>query len=101
MKRNRAPSPATRATLGCLLDAAQGLHGYEISRRTGIQAGTLYPMLIRLADQGLLTAQWIASEVPGRPPRHLYALTETGRAVARQLASEAQGAGTLDQWVRS
>jgi DNA-binding PadR family transcriptional regulator len=51
--------------------------GYELSKRLGIGAGTLYPALIRLSEDGLLEHRWEPS--PGRPPRHLYRLTAAGR----------------------
>ncbi len=94
MTRFRAPSAATRYALTCLLEAPAGMHGYDISRATGIKAGTLYPMLIRLAEQGHLEAAWQSAPENGRPPRHIYSLTETGRAFAWQLAREAARAAT-------
>lgn len=90
----RAPSAATRHALTYLLEAPAGLHGYDISRATGIKAGTLYPMLIRLAEQGHLDATWQPAPENGRPPRHIYSLTEAGRAFARQLVRDASRAAT-------
>ncbi len=58
-------------------------HGYELLKKTGLLSGTLYPLLIRLCDQGLLEAQWREPEKPGKPPRHVYRLTQTGLAFAR------------------
>ena len=58
-------------------------HGYELCRQGGIKSGTLYPMLIRLEEQGYLEAVWQAAAEPGRPPRHAYRLTAEGRALAR------------------
>ena len=45
-------------------------HGYELSKRTGVKAGTLYPLLIRLCEQGVLEATWGEADQAGRPPRH-------------------------------
>lgn len=53
--------------------------------RTGIASGTLYPMLIRLCDQGNLEARWVPSPHEGRPPRHAYRLTPSGLALARNI----------------
>ena len=50
-------------------------HGYDIARETGLKSGTLYPILIRLADRGLLEACWEDEQPAGRPRRHLYRLT--------------------------
>lgn len=63
-------------------------YGYELMERTGIAAGTLYPMLIRLCDQGKLEARWIASPHEGRPPRHAYRLTSSGLALARAVGTD-------------
>lgn len=45
--------------------------------------GTLYPILTRLKNQGLLTYRW--EESPQGPPRKYYALTPEGREALRQL----------------
>jgi PadR family transcriptional regulator, regulatory protein PadR len=45
-------------TLAVLADLcatpSQWRHGYGIARDTGLKSGTLYPVLIRLADRGLV-----------------------------------------------
>jgi PadR family transcriptional regulator PadR len=61
-------------------------YGYELSKQTGLKSGTLYPLLIRLHDQGLLEAQWLEPERPGKPPRHGYKLTPDGLAFTREIA---------------
>jgi PadR family transcriptional regulator PadR len=58
-------------------------YGYELSKQTGLKSGTLYPLLIRLSDQGLLESTWQEPERPGKPPRHAYKLTASGLAFAR------------------
>ncbi len=57
-------------------------YGYDISRNTGLKSGTLYPILIRLADRSLLDTALETVE-PGRPPRHMYKLTTDGLRYAR------------------
>lgn len=47
--------------------------------------GTLYPLLTRLKNNGLLTYNWVES-VSG-PPRKYYTLSDEGRAVLTQLDS--------------
>ncbi|MFT3811400.1 MAG: helix-turn-helix transcriptional regulator [Micropepsaceae bacterium] len=59
-------------------------HGYDLCRRAGIKSGTLYPLLMRLEGQGHLEAEWQAPPEPGRPPRHAYRLTASGRQLARE-----------------
>jgi PadR family transcriptional regulator, regulatory protein PadR len=58
-------------------------YGYDISRDTGLKSGTLYPILMRLADRALLETRWETTEA-GKPPRHMYRLTPTGLQLARQ-----------------
>jgi DNA-binding PadR family transcriptional regulator len=61
-------------------------HGYELAKQTGLKSGTLYPILIRLAERGLVEAQWENEQPQGRPRRHLYRLTAAGRATADAVA---------------
>ncbi len=61
-------------------------YGYELSKETGLKSGTLYPLLIRLSDQGLLESRWQEPERPGKPARHAYKLTAGGLALAREIA---------------
>ena len=84
MVRNRTLSAPARSVLAMMAEAGgRWLHGYDISRRAGVKAGTLYPLLIRLEEQGYLEAEWQASSERGRPPRHAYRLTSAGLALAR------------------
>jgi PadR family transcriptional regulator, regulatory protein PadR len=76
-------SPQTLSVLAALSDRpSEWHHGYEVAKETGLKSGTLYPILIRLADRGLLEAEWQDEPAPGRPRRHLYRLTAAGLAVA-------------------
>lgn len=88
MQRNRPPSEQTTTVLLALAeDPTAWRHGYDLCQQTGLKAGTLYPILIRLADRGWLETEW-ESEIPvGRPPRHLYRLTETGLEQVSELAA--------------
>ena len=45
--------------------------------------GTLYPLLTRQKNQGLLTYRW--EETPQGPPRKYYSLTEQGRDYLKEL----------------
>lgn len=45
--------------------------------------GTLYPLLTRLKNSGLLSYQWIESTQG--PPRKYYRLTEAGEAFLKEL----------------
>lgn len=79
----RAPSVATIRLLAALREQPQAYrHGYELMKTTGLESGTLYPILARLHDRGLLQAEWRPASEDGRPPRHAYRLTKTGLAYA-------------------
>jgi DNA-binding PadR family transcriptional regulator len=69
-------------------DATQWRYGYDIARETGLASGTLYPILGRLADRGLLETRWEDDPPEGRPRRHLYRLTALGAVRAVELARE-------------
>ena len=86
MKRQRGLSRQAKKALSCLYKTApQGRYGYDISKETGLKSGTLYPILMRLADAGYLSSQWSPSDLAGRPPRRLYCLTVEGKALAKSL----------------
>lgn len=93
MKRNRSLSEPARRLLSILAGAGDGwCHGYELCQRAGIRSGTLYPLLIRLEAQGHLESEWQAPLEAGRPPRHAYRLTVTGRLLAKNSPPlEAEG----------
>jgi PadR family transcriptional regulator PadR len=61
-------------------DPTRWRYGYDLGHEVDLKSGSLYPILVRLADRGLLEASWEPS-VQGKPPRHLYRLTTAGMAV--------------------
>ena len=78
-------SRQTLALLAALMERPRTWqHGYELSKETGLKSGTLYPILIRLSEQGLINSRWKDAERPGRPPRHVYRLTAGGLVRARE-----------------
>jgi PadR family transcriptional regulator PadR len=78
------PRPLIVAHLLLLL-AEQPRHGYELaeSLRTsefeGITTSTVYRELAKLQENGLVQSFWQSSQARG-PARHMYELTECGRA---------------------
>jgi PadR family transcriptional regulator len=54
--------------------------GYELSKQLRIGPGTLYPALMRLAEDGYLEQRW---DTEGAKPRHLYRLAPDGLEFAR------------------
>ena len=62
-------------------------YGYSLrqalaERGMPIEEGTLYPLLRRLEEQGLLTSEW---RIEDGPPRRYYALSADGRALFKTL----------------
>jgi PadR family transcriptional regulator, regulatory protein PadR len=82
-------TPQTRSVLAAFAaDPADWLHGYLLAKQTGLRSGTLYPILIRLADRRLIEARWEDEQPAGRPRRHMYRLTTEGLAAARTALPE-------------
>ena len=76
------------------LDVLGPLHGYGIARRIGqisgdllsVNQGTLYPVLLKLEQEGSIASAWGTSENNRRA--RFYRLTPAGR---RHLRVEARG----------
>jgi PadR family transcriptional regulator len=75
------------------LDVLGPLHGYGIARRIeqisgdllAVNQGTLYPVLLKLEQEGAIASEWGASENNRRA--RFYRLTRIGR---KQLQDEAR-----------
>ena len=81
-------SPQTALVLAEFLsDEQEWRYGYDISRNTGLKSGTLYPILMRLAEHRMLKTSWETAET-GHPPRHMYKLTKDGLRYAREMVRE-------------
>ncbi|HZO57802.1 MAG TPA: PadR family transcriptional regulator [Bryobacteraceae bacterium] len=95
--RNRDKADVLQGTLILLvlrtLEALGPLHGYGLARRIEqiskdmlqLNQGTLYPALLRMEQEGWITAKWGASE-KNRKAR-FYSITPSGR---RRLAKETE-----------
>ena len=76
----------------CVLSvlARKDCYGYElvdeISKRIDIAEGTIYPLLHRLKDEGLVTTY--LQESGEGPPRKYYRLTESGRTKEQEQRDE-------------
>jgi PadR family transcriptional regulator PadR len=85
----RRASPQTASVLGALArEPLAWRYGYELGKEVDLAAGTLYPILMRLCERGLLEAIWEADPPVGRPRRHMYRITAAGE----RAAGEAQAA---------
>lgn len=76
------------------LDVLGPLHGYGIARRIeqisgdllAVNQGTLYPVLLKLEQEGAIASEWGASENNRRA--RFYRLTRAGR---KQLQAQTHG----------
>jgi PadR family transcriptional regulator, regulatory protein PadR len=90
MRRVRKLSPQTIAIVLALAeDAAGWRHGYDLCRRLDLKAGTVYPILMRLAERGQVETAWETDPPSGRPARHLYRLSKAGAELAEELRTAA------------
>ena len=72
---------------------ARPRHGYEIGKliearsggRLTFRIGSLYPVLCRLEDRGLISGRW--AEKPNERRRRFYRLTADGRTVLKRQHS--------------
>ena len=79
MVRSRKLSLQTLSVLNTLANRpSDWLYGLELSKLTGLKSGSLYPILIRLSDRGLLESRWLEPTEQGRPPRHAYRVSAAG-----------------------
>jgi PadR family transcriptional regulator, regulatory protein PadR len=88
MTRVGRPSAHATAVVLALAEQSTGWrYGNELCQRLDLKPGSMYPILVWLADRGLLETTWATDTPAGRLPRHLYRLTGTGRALATDLAA--------------
>jgi DNA-binding PadR family transcriptional regulator len=82
----------TYPTATVLWALAQG-HGYgfAVIDVTGLGAGTVYPILRRLEEEGLVRSSWESArsaQAEGRPARRNYRMTAQGVRVAEAALSQ-------------
>ena len=90
----------TYPTAIVLLAVSRGVrHGFDIMDASGLPSGTVYPILRRLEDAGMLRSKWEAATTArddGRPPRRYYQITGAGsRALNDAIARFPGLLGTL------
>jgi PadR family transcriptional regulator len=81
--------PLERVLRAFLADPAKPRYGYDLMKASGLPSGTLYPMLGRLQEQGLVSSAWEPAAADGRPPRRYYQLTDEGMETGRQELARA------------
>ena len=76
-------APLERVLRAFLDDPTAPRYGYDLMKGAGLTSSTLYPMLGRLEDDGLVTSAWEIPQQDGQRPRKYYRLTGEGIRVAR------------------
>jgi DNA-binding PadR family transcriptional regulator len=86
----------TYSTVLVLEALARGYHyGFDILDATSLPSGTIYPILRRFEDEGLVTSEWEDRDAAlreQRPPRRYYALTSAGKALRAETAKRYRAA---------
>ena len=89
MPRMPNTSRQTVALLEVLLSSSKRWrHVYDLAGATDLKSGTHYPLLMRLADQGLLDSRWETDDKTKRP-RHVYRLSAQGVTLAKTQLRDA------------
>jgi DNA-binding PadR family transcriptional regulator len=88
----RLSRPALKVLHLFMTNSRDELSGSEISKQTGVGAGTLYPMLARFEATGWLRSKWedVEANEVGRPRRRFYTLTGVGYRAAKSALTELQ-----------
>ncbi|MGW6790759.1 PadR family transcriptional regulator [Streptomyces chartreusis] len=76
----------------------EGLYGLELSKRTRLPNGTLFPILERLRQAGWVERYWEQDEIAegeGRPRRRFYRISSKGAVVAPQALAEATATASV------
>jgi len=69
VQRNRPPSAQAISVLRTLAaDPARWRYGYDLVTEVHLKSGSLYPILVRLADRGLLETSWEPGQGSRPPP---------------------------------
>jgi PadR family transcriptional regulator PadR len=72
-------TPSTLEVALALLDSPTSQHyGYELSKKTHLRSGVLYPILQRMYDEGWLSDGWEYPTPKDRPARRYYQITPEG-----------------------
>ena len=91
------PLRVTYPTAIVMLAVSRGVrYGFDIMDASGLQSGTVYPILSRLKAEGLVETKWVEGDAGH--PRKYYWLTSAGRSRATAMARYASGfLGSISQ----
>ncbi|HEX6996539.1 MAG TPA: PadR family transcriptional regulator [Gammaproteobacteria bacterium] len=86
----------TYATVLVLEALARGYrYGFDILAATNLPSGTVYPILRRFENEGIVTSEWEAQSIATRdqrPPRRYYVLTADGKKLLADTADRYRAA---------
>ena len=83
----RITVPFTKVLSTFVSHSKQQYSGADICRQTGLKSGTVYPMLLKMAENGWLKDEWekVDPKKVGRPKRRMYLLTEKGYSQGHKI----------------
>ena len=89
-----------------VLDAvARGArYGFDIADRTGLQTGTVYPVLRRLESLGFVRSSWESEKIARReqrPARRYYEITSAGGDALEAALARFDNLGRLARRTRN
>lgn len=73
-------------------------HGFDVIDATRLRSGTVYPLLRRLKDAGLVRSEWEDVEIAraeNRPARKYYQLTEAAGPMLREADERFPASGGM------
>ena len=89
----------TYSTVLVLEALARGYHyGFDVIDATNLPSGTVYPILRRFENEGLVTSEWESQDVAQkdqRPPRRYYGLTADGERVLAESKARYRAASEI------
>ena len=97
MKQAETAKPVTYQSMRILNAFAvapdRELSGADLLAAGTVSAGTLYPMLLRLEEAGLLKSRWteVKRQIQGTPRRKVYQITGMGIRLVGSMRDEYLG----------
>lgn len=92
MKPPRPTRNVLQVYAAMLQDATERHYALELSKSAKISIGTIYAVMARLEESGVVTSQIeeVSPSLAGRPPRRYYTFTADGLREARHALTELQ-----------
>lgn len=93
IRRVRKTYALVQVALELMADPTGRHWGYELSKRSGVRSGVMYPLLQRMLDEQWLADGWEDQVQVGRtkrPPRRYYELTDKGKIELGAVIADAR-----------